>query len=438
VFLGFLLTITSIALIPIVLFFDGAIAQSCISALSAAALAATAVHVQLDEIDHLRPTLPRFMVAALLPAAWMLVQTLPLGIFGIGHPIWSSASIALGSSLFASLSIDPGTTLVALGRYAGFVALGLAVSMITVERRNAERTLFALLAVSAAIALLAIVRPDMIFDLSRYAPDSEAISSVPTIVAIGCIVAVAITVRAYERSETRKKGPSWLVLTGAIPGMAIGGITFFLCLLVLVRIGKGYTIAATGISLGMFAALSLIRRLGFGIWGVAAVGIALTAIAFAVFSQADIVNSTNPLLAFANSGKSGATELAARMLVDARWSGIGAGNFAELSQLYRDINQGTANMASGLSSVAIIAIELGRPALIFIGIGVIILTVILLQATMKRGRDSFFPATGAASILILSITAFGDHALLTPALAILASVITGLALAQSVGRSTRR
>jgi len=435
---GFILTIASIALIPLLLFFDGAIAQACVTALSVAALAMTAVHVKPEEIDHLRAILPRLMAAVLLPAAWMLVQTLPLGIFGLGHPIWSSASTALGSSLFASLSVDPGTTLIALGRYVGFVALGLAVTMTTIERRNAERMLFALLALSAVIALLVLIRPEMIVDLSQFTPNSIVLSSVPTIVAIGCIVAVAIAVRAYERSETRKQGPSRLVLTGAVPGIAIGGVIFFLCLFALARIGKGYTIAAMGVSLGVFAALSLIRRLGFGIWGMAAISIALTAIAFSVFSQADIVSSTSPLLAFVNPEKSGAAELAVRMLADARWSGIGAGTFAELAQLYRNIHEGMVNITSGPSSVVIIAIELGRPALILIGIGIVILIVILLQATIKRGRDSFFPATGAASLLILSITAFGDRSLLTSALAILASVIIGLALAQSVGRSTRR
>jgi hypothetical protein len=438
VFLGFILTIASIALVPVVLFFDGAIAQVCITALSAAALGMAALQVQPEQLDHLRSILLRFAILALLPSVWMLVQILPLGIFGFEHPIWSSTSTALGTSRFGSLSVDPGTTLIALGRYAGFVALGLAVSMMTSERRNAEWTLFALLAVSATIALLALVRPNMIVDLSRFTPNSEALSSVPTIVAIGCIISAAIAVRAYERSETRKQGPNWLVLTSAIPGVAIGGLVFFLCLFALFRIGTDYTIAATGVGVGIFAALSLIRRLGFGIWGMATIAIALMAIAFAVFSQADIVRSTNPLLAFVHPEKSGSTELAARMLADARWSGIGAGNFAELAQLYQGIDEGTANMTTGPSSVAIIAIELGRPALIFIGIGIVILTITLLQATIKRGRDSFFPAAGAASILILSITAFGDHALLTSALAILASVIIGLALAQSLGRSTRR
>ncbi len=125
------------------------------------------------------------------------------------------------------------------------------------------------------------------------------------------------------------------------------------------------------------------------------------------------------------------------MLADIRWSGSGAGTFAELMQLYGDIDAVSANTVA-LSTGAVIAIELGRPALIFIEICVIILVLVLLQATIKRGRDWFFPAAGVASIVILSIGAFGDTALLTPATATLTSVLVGLALAQSVGRSVKR
>lgn len=437
-FFGFILAIANIALIPVLLFVDGTIAQACVTALSAAALAMIALHLQPEQISHLRPVLPRLVIAALLPAAWMLLQTLPLGVFGSGHPIWASTSAALGSSLSPSISVDPGATWVALGHYAGFVALGFAVSIIAIERRNAEWILFTLLAVSATIALLVLVRPDIFAGPAEIASQSETLLSVPTIAAIGSIAAVATAVRAYERSETRKQGPGWLIFMGAIPGIAVSGIALLLCLLALVQTGKGYVIAATGVGLGIFAALSLIRRLGFGVWGMAAIGIALTAIAFAVFSQADIVRSANLLLAFVTPGKNGDTGLAARMLTDIRWAGTGAGTFAELTQLYRDIDEGAAVMTASISSVAVIAIELGRPTLIFIGIGIVVLTFILLQATIKRGRDSFFPATGAASIPILAITAFGDAALLTSALAVFASVIAGLGIAQSAGRSIRR
>ncbi len=385
---GFILTLASIALIPFLLFVDGGIAQSGLTALSAMALAMTALHLKATEIDHLRPVLPRIVIAALLPAAWMLVQILPLGVFGLGHPIWASASTALGSKLFASVSVDPGTTLIMVGSYAGFVALGLAVSIITIERPAAEWTLFTLLAASTAVAILVLSRPNIIIDSTLPSVQSGKLTSALTIVAIGCVIAVATAVRAYERSETRKRGPGWLVLTAAMPGISIGAAAFVLCTLALIRFGQTYIVAATIVGVGAFAALALIRRLGFGVWGMAAIGIALAAIAFAMFNQTNIIRSNNLLLAFVNPGKDSGT--AARMLADIRWGGNGAGTFAELAQLYRDIDEVTADATSVVSTVALMAIELGWPVLILMGVGVAFLTVMLLRATIRRGRDFSF------------------------------------------------
>jgi hypothetical protein len=434
---GFLLILANIGLIPVFIFFDGAIAQACGIALSAAALAAVAVRMQPKDIDRRRSVLLGATITGLFPALWMFVQALPLGGFGIRHPIWSSTSAALGVPLSSSLSVDPGATLIALGQYTGCIALGLATSIVTIDRRKAERILFALLAITTAISILVIVRINVVIDASRPSSESGVLVFIPSVLAIGCVIAVTTAIRAYERRETRTQDPRRLVLSEAAPRMMIGIVPFFLCGVALIRVGQDYILAATAIALGIFAALALIRRLGFGGWGMAAIGIVLTAIAFAVFAESGMTRSSDPLLAFVDPGTVMGTGLAGRLLADLRWSGSGAGTIAELIQLYGNIDGTSANNVH-LSAVAIIAIEVGRSALVLIAIGVMILEFILLRATIKRGRDSFFPGAGVASIAILSIGAFGDSAALTIVLGTLMSVIVGLALAQSAGRSTER
>ena len=133
-FVSLILSVACIALSPVLIFFDGTIAQACLTALSAAALATSVYTIRSEQIHNLQPMSSRIAFAALLPAAWMLIQALPLGILGLGHPIWASAGSALGLNLTASISVDPGTTILVLGRYVGFVALGLAVSIITIDR----------------------------------------------------------------------------------------------------------------------------------------------------------------------------------------------------------------------------------------------------------------------------------------------------------------
>jgi hypothetical protein len=424
---GFILSIACIAFSPALLFFDGALAQAAFTSLFVVALAMAARDLRAEQLEHLQPTLSRVISLALLPAIWMLLQLLPLGIFGFGHPIWESASLALGSSLTASLSVDPGATLLALWRYLAMVALALTVVILAVDRRKAEWTLFALLIVSTIVALYVLARSDIKF--------SSSLNSTSMIVALGCLAGAATTIRAYERSETRSQGSSWSTFISAAPGIFMGTAGIVLCALALLRIASGYMIIATILGLTVFAALALIRRLGFGLWGIMAIGIALAAIVFAVFAQVEIIRPSNPLLAFVNPANDARIAVTSRILMDTRWSGSGAGTFAVVAELYRDIDEGSTTAAS---TAAAIAIELGRPALLVVGLSVVYLAIILLRATISRGRDSFFSALGVAAIVFLSVTAFGDNGLLRPAVAILIAAIVGLAISQSVGRHAQR
>ena len=433
-FRGFILTTLVIALIPVLLFVEGGIAQGLLTALSAGTIAATALSMRDDDVDHLDPLLPRAAIMALIPATWMLLQTIPVGGIGLGHPIWGSAGAALGRTLSASISLDPGATLIAFGRYAGFVAFGLAVSIVAADRQRAEWTLFAILAATTTVAfvMLSGSNPDT---YPRSSNSGGPLYSAPTVAAIGCIIAVAAALRAYERSETRRRGSDGSILVSAAPHIAIASIAFGFCLVALLRFGHGYAYVASGLGFGIFAALALIRRLGFGMWGFIAISIALVAVAAAVLSGTKIAHLENGLMALAGPENQIVAGITARILSDARWLGTGAGTFSEIAQLYRDYDAVILGpIIYGPTTSAVIAVELGRPILVLIVVAAIALLALLIRASIERGRDSFYPAAGAASLCILIITSFGDARLLDSSLAITASAIIGLAIAQSTSR----
>jgi hypothetical protein len=84
-----------------------------------------------------------------------------------------------------------------------------------------------------------------------------------------------------------------------------------------------------------------------------------------------------------------------------------------------------------------IAIEWGRPALlILVGIAVQLFFFIF-RGAVRRGRDSFFPSAAAASVLVVLCQSFVDPSLLTPTAQIIITVMIGLGLSQSSGRTTR-
>jgi len=121
------------------------------------------------------------------------------------------------------------------------------------------------------------------------------------------------------------------------------------------------------------------------------------------------------------------------MLADAPWTGTGAGTFAALAPIYRAAD--AAASAAAPTAAAAIAVELGRPLLWIMALAALGAVAALLRGALARGRDSFYPAAGAALMVTLLLRAFGDAGVLTTPVAIVAAGALGLAAAQSRSRT---
>jgi hypothetical protein len=62
------------------------------------------------------------------------------------------------------------------------------------------------------------------------------------------------------------------------------------------------------------------------------------------------------------------------------------------------------------------------------------LVVNLYRGALVRGRDSFYPAAGAACTIIILGQAFCDSSLLQSGVAVVGGIMIGVGLAQSVSR----
>src|SRR5258708_36892861 len=74
---------------------------------------------------------------AIIPAVWMLFQTIPLNT-GLAHPIWLSAEQALGYRISGSISVNPGATLLALSQYLSMLAVVLLAAPISFDPARGE------------------------------------------------------------------------------------------------------------------------------------------------------------------------------------------------------------------------------------------------------------------------------------------------------------
>ncbi len=99
-------------------------------------------------------------------------------------------------------------------------------------------------------------------------------------------------------------------------------------------------------------------------------------------------------LAFATRPSASLISLTQRILGDIPWTGIGAGNFAAITPIYRDIDDAPTTVAP--TAAAAIAIELGRPMLWGIMVAITAGAMMLVRGAMRRGRDLFILPPGLA------------------------------------------
>ena len=97
----------------------------------------------------------QFCSSAALPVLWIVLQLVPAG--PLAHPIWQSASAALGVPSWGSISVAPGLTLLALGHLLTSIGIGFATMALTIDRRRAELCLLVLTMVTGLMALTIIL-----------------------------------------------------------------------------------------------------------------------------------------------------------------------------------------------------------------------------------------------------------------------------------------
>jgi hypothetical protein len=408
---------------PAILLWDGLITQALVTGAVAAAMMITVRTLRPDETRFFVSIVRPWAAIAAVPALWIVMQVLPFR--ALAHPMWKSAETALGHPLAGTISIDLGVSVLALGQYLSTIAVVIVCAAIAVDRRRAEWLLFALTGACTLIGLIVLIHVWLPSDsgLPPFVP-APAIDCA----AIGTIIASAAGIRAIERYETRRSSLPVLLRTSIASSVAL-----VICILALLLGGTHQVLIAAACGCAMLAWIKVIRRfapLGLS-FTVVTVLVAIAAIFLTIVRPVERGNTL--LLAFATPS-SVATTASERMLADAPLVGTGAGTFAALLPIYIETTDDSQAGAVVTTTAATLAIELGEPMFWLIVAATGASIVVLFRASLRRGRDSFYPAMGGGCLLTLLLLAFNNGGLLGTATGLIAAVALGLALAQSKSR----
>jgi hypothetical protein len=410
-----------IAVAPVVLFADGTIVQSFVALAAAATLLIIGAEVRPREAAHLLKIIRPVLVLLAIPALWILLQLSPMPFSALVHPMWVSTAEALKIPLSGHISIDLGATLMGLARYLMAAGILVIATTIAIDRTRAEWVLAALTLATTALAavLLAISLSSVGADPALHAAS-----------ALGVVTAAAATIRSIERFETRRTNVDISMFFGFL---AANLLALLICWLALIFAAPKQVAFAAGCGFATIVLVVIIRRLGLGRASAGALA------AVAVIAAGAIGNSYagngDPTLRFASNAAPSAISTAQRMMAD-NYIGTGVGTFTALLHIYREVDDVAAPIAAP-TTAAQITIEMGRFSLwmaVLMALGAI---GILLRGALSRGRDSFYAAGAAGSIVCLTAEAFTDASLFGTGIVIFFAAILGLGFAQCSSRTTK-
>ena len=150
-----------------------------------------------------------------------------------------------------------------------------------------------------------------------------------------------------------------------------------------------------------------------------------------LFNQ--VIRTFDLTLAFATQAPAPLIAVTQRVVSETAWTGTGAGTFAAILPIYRDIDElATGHVAP--TAAAAIAVEMGRPFFWVILMAAIALALSLVRGALSRQRDSYYSAAGASCVVAITLLSFANVGPLSTSVMLIGSVAIGLAIAQSKSR----
>lgn len=420
-----------VAAAPVLLFFDNLVVAGAIQLYAAVSMMIIIVGMRPGEARHFFKLIRAPAALGAIPLLWMLIQLLPIASGGLSRSIWESAASALETPLqWASISIDPGLTLIALSRFASMVGIAFVAAAVSIDRRQVEKLLLLLASAAAVISLLLLAGQLGGFISKNESGVNGSHARMVTAGIIGIILFAASVIMVIERYEISRQPRTFLSQLLIPIGILVAGL--LVCSLTLIAGDTSHAIFAAACGLAMVAIIYSVRRIGLGPRASLAMGcVAILAAALIIWTKGHPIAGDLSLRYMSDANGDVAT-LDNRILDAVGLAGSGAGTFAVISTIYGTQEPSVVRPAT---FAAQIAVELGRPALwVIVGLACA-LVVMFARSAFNRRRDCFYPLAGAGVTVAMVLGCFANAALTDPAISLLVAVTLGLGFGQSIGRS---
>ena len=374
---------------------------------------------------------------------WCLIQASPWTPEAWHNPIWQQTAKVLGTEVQGYISVDPyatNTVVMRLLTYAGIFWLALQFGGDPVRARQVFHAM-AIAGLGYAAYGLAVEFTEAMKVL-WYEKDfryRESLTSTfryknayATYAGIGLLCTLALLVRALGREDFAAMGPRetlHVVITlvfGKIWYLVLGFAVIFSALLL--SNSRGGFLATIAALLCFGGAMHFARRLNVP-YGRVFVGAAvLAAVGFVAASGGRIIDEL---------GYSAQAELRPEIfritlegISEHPILGWGAGTFEGVFAKFQSDVFWTRTVRAH-NEFLDNALGMGIPATVALNLAVALLGALCVRGVIVRRRNTIYPATGTAAILLVALHSIVDFTLQVPAVAASLALVSGVACAQS-------
>ncbi len=381
---------------------------------------------------------------------FILLQMSSLVFAPIAHPIWAMASDALGTTLPATITVNPTLTTLALVRLITDASVLWVAMQLGRAPERALLLLKAVAAIGAAYALYGLVLAALFGDAIPFfdAPGGGGFvrstfvnrNSFATYAGMSLIAIVALTLRLYRHSVPDAEGLASFRLTKLIEatgrqGAVQIGAALVLLVALLGTVSRGGIIAT---ALGLFALIALSfsrqqKRRGEQVEAIAFVTAAIIAV-FVFFG--DRIVGRVASVGLEDASRLSVDAIVLRAILDSPLVGFGYGAFADVFPMYRD---------QSISPFGVWDLAHNTYLEVWLSLGLVFGTALMgalglvwakcLIGAVKRRRDATAPIVASAVGLTVGVHALADFSLQMEGVAITFMALLGAGLAQSESSS---
>lgn len=399
-----------------------------------------------------RPTLFRLSGApAVIPAVgwllvvgWFLLQT--TGPEALWHPLWSTASIALGEdALNGAIAVSPSDAATGAMRLLCYGAIFWIAMQTGREPENATLYIHSVIVIGTVYAIYGLIAEvsggQTIVGLDKWAYHDSLTStfvnrnSFATFAGLSAIAALGMAIRSIQTEEELESArarqvirpPSRFGLASILCAIAL---IILVLALVLTRSRAGLVASGVGLSTVVWAWFYRRGRLP-GI-PILVGGIIVSTVVVLVAAGGGTFERKAEEDGASLSGRPWLFQRTISAIADQPGTGHGGGSFESYFQSYKNAEfGGVYSISKAHNSYLEFASDAGIPALVLLLAIYGWIVMSCFTGIRMRKQDAVYPAIGLAAAVMVGLHALVDFSVQIPAVASLFAVILGVGYAQA-------